>query len=203
MVKKPKLYLDMDNTLVDTLPILTASAARAIEMGFDKPDQIPDIFRNLKPLSGVLTSVQTLSEYYDLYILSTAPWFNASSWSNKIEWLNEYFGNDEQSPFYKRVIMTHDKGLARAEGGILIDDRPYHGAAKWEDEAGGTAWIQFDYNEKMNWIAEDGLMQLLIQTAQIYQAQSVTEREALIQASQAMNLSFHGSLENFEKENWE
>lgn len=203
MLKKPKLFLDMDNTLVDTLPILTASTEQAAKMGLEKPDQIPDIFRHLKPLPGALDSVKILSKYYDLYILSTAPWFNASSWSNKIEWLNEYFGTDEESPFYKRVIMTHDKGLARAEGGILIDDRPYHGAAKWDDEVSGTAWVQFDYNEKMNWMAENGLMHLLIQTAQIFKAQNVSEREALIQASHTMDLSFHGSLEHFEKANWE
>lgn len=203
MVKKPKLFLDMDNTLVDTLPILTAATEQAIEMGLEKPDQIPDIFRHLKPLPGALNGIKTLSKYYDLYILSTAPWFNASSWSNKMEWLNEYFGNDAQSPFYKHVIMTHDKGLARAEGGILIDDRPYHGAAKWDDASSGTAWIQYNYNKQMNWTANNGLMQLLIQTAQIYQVQSLSEREALIKASHAMNLSFHGSLEHFEKANWE
>ncbi len=56
----------------------------------------------------------------------------------KILWLAQYFGNDKQSPFYKRVTLTHDKSLAHGVGGILIDDRPYHGASQWNDEAAGA-----------------------------------------------------------------
>ena len=122
-MNKPKLFLDMDNVLVDTLLILNA-----IDMAGEtvaKPDQIPGIFRDLPPVPGAIDAVNKLNDYYELYILSTAPWQNASAWQDKLIWLQHHFGEDEQSPFYKRVIMAHDKSLARTPGGILVDDRPY------------------------------------------------------------------------------
>lgn len=200
---KPKLFLDMDNTMVDTLAVLNPATEQATTLGLAKPDQIPGIFRNLKPLPHLMEALQQLSVYYDLYILTTAPWNNISAWSDKLAWLHEYFGNDEQSFFYKRVIMTHDKGLARAEGGILVDDRPYHGAAAWEDNELGTAWLQYNYDEKMQWGADDGLVDLLIATAKVYQTQNINIRTALLKANQIRHLKLHGPMDDFQKEAWE
>lgn len=76
-MNKPKLFLDMDNVLVDTLLILNA-----IDMAGEtvaKPDQIPGIFRDLPPVPGAIDAVNKLNDYYELYILSTAPWQNASA----------------------------------------------------------------------------------------------------------------------------
>ncbi len=55
-MNKPKLFLDMDNVLVDTLLILNA-----IDMAGEtvaKPDQIPGIFRDLPPVPGAIDAVK-------------------------------------------------------------------------------------------------------------------------------------------------
>ena len=82
MQAKPKLFLDMDNVLVDTLAILNTIDIQQLQV--DKPDQSPGVFRNLPPMPGAVAAVQTLSTVYELHILSTAPWQNASAWQDKL-----------------------------------------------------------------------------------------------------------------------
>ncbi|MCM0582187.1 hypothetical protein H9L19_00190 [Weissella diestrammenae] len=203
MGNKPKLFLDMDNMLVDTLPVLNRVVDRIADYGVKKPDQIPGIFKHLVPIEGAVQGVNQLSQVFEMYILSTAPWENPSAWTDKIDWLTEYFGNDEHSPFYKRVVMTHQKGVARANGGILIDDRPYHGAAEWDDMNSGTAWIQYAHDEKMTWQAEGQLVSLLLATAKIFEQEKMSEREALEKANASFQLDLHGPVDMFETSTWE
>ncbi|MGN1293326.1 5' nucleotidase, NT5C type [Weissella soli] len=198
---KPKLFLDMDNTLVDTLTVLNANVAHVDEFGVAKPDQIPHIFRNLPPYPGAIAGIQALAQDWELYILSTAPWHNESSWSDKIAWLNHYFGNDVDSPFYKRVIMTHEKGFARVNGGILLDDRPYHGAAEWDDEAHGSIWMQYGHDERLTWDKE--LVPFLHAVARTFANDGGTEREALLKANGTFNYGLYGAQDSFKQENWE
>lgn len=196
---KPKLFLDMDNVLVDTLSVL--NTANPANFNVAKPDQIPGIFRSLPPMPGAIAAVNQLAAHYDLYILSTSPWQNASAWSDKILWLTQYFGADEHSPFYKKVIMAHDKSLAKANGGILVDDRPYHGASGWDDATLGTAWLQFGFDEQLTWESGE-LVNLLIAAATYLQTHDATLQDALT----AVNVDqhqLHGSSETFAKAHWE
>ncbi|SUP52371.1 Putative 5'(3')-deoxyribonucleotidase [Weissella viridescens] len=71
-----------------------------------KPDQIPGIFKNLPPVAGAIEAVNVLSEDYDMYILSTAPWHNPSAWQDKLIWLQKYFGADDSNPFIS-VLLWH------------------------------------------------------------------------------------------------
>ena len=121
-MEKKILYIDMDNVLVD------------FKSGIDKLDEktrmeyeghlddVPGIFALMDPIQGAVEAVHRLAEKYDLYILSTAPWTNPSAWCDKLEWVKEHFGCDEDSPFYKRLILSHHKNLCK--GAYLIDDRP-------------------------------------------------------------------------------
>ena len=34
------------------------------------------------------------TDKYDVYILSSAPWKNPSAWSDKLEWVKKYLGQD-------------------------------------------------------------------------------------------------------------
>ena len=68
----------------------------------------------------------------DVYILSTAPWKNISAWSDKAAWVHKYFGEEKDSPFYKRLIISHHKNLNK--GDFLIDDRTKNGAGEFEGE---------------------------------------------------------------------
>lgn len=197
-MNKPKLFLDMDNVLVDTLLILNA-----IDMGGEtvaKPDQIPGIFRDLPPVPGAIDAVNKLRDYYELYILSTAPWQNASAWQDKLIWLQHHFGDDEKSPFYKRVILAHDKSLSRTPEAILVDDRPYHGASGWDDAKMDSQWVQYGYEPKMTW--QTGLVELLIETAEVFNDGDGI-RNAIDKLMNEHNIAVHGDTEKFVKAAWE
>jgi len=198
-MNKPKLYLDMDNVLVDTLPVLNAYAEEHPKAG--KPDRVAGIFSGLPIMSGVLAGIDALKPYYDLHILSTAPWFNPSAWQDKIVWLEHHFGEGDDNPFYKKVIMAHDKGLVHNGGGILVDDRPYHGASAWDDPESGSAWIQYGYSDALTWNGQ--LVPFLIEVAKIHERDGITLPEAIAMVSSEEIGEIHGDLNHFEKANWE
>ena len=100
----------------------------------------------MRPLPGALEAYAELSQSFDTYILSTAPWLNPSAWQHKIEWVHEHLGVDEHSPAYKRLILTHHKNLNR--GDFLVDDRDKNGADRFEGE-----WIEFASEAFPNWPA--------------------------------------------------
>ena len=85
-----------------------------------------------------------LSQLFDTYVLSTAPWKNPSAWSDKLEWVKRYLGGLPGEPAYKRLILSHHKDLNR--GDFLIDDRTEHGAG---DFAGDL--IHFGSKEHPGW----------------------------------------------------
>ena len=145
---KKRLYFDMDNVLVDFKSGLDQESdevkARYADDGTGKPhyDDIPGIFSKMHPMPGAIEAVHKLAEKYDVYILSTAPWNNPSAWSDKLEWVKEYFGD----VFYKRIILSHHKELNR--GDYLIDDNEKNGANKFEGE-----WIHFGSERFPDWDA--------------------------------------------------
>ena len=123
---KKILYIDMDNVLVD----FSSGVARISEQlkikYKERLDEVPGIFSLMKPLTGAVYSFEKLSDKYDTYILSTAPWKNASAWSDKNLWVRKYLG----AKAYKRLILTHHKNLNF--GDFLIDDRRSNGADKFK-----------------------------------------------------------------------
>ena len=88
----------------------------------DNIDEAPNIFSLMSPINGAIESFQTISEKYDTYILSTAPWNNPSAWSDKVKWVQKYLKTNA----YKRLILSHNKNLNY--GDYLIDDRTANGA---------------------------------------------------------------------------
>ncbi len=81
-----------------------------------------------------------LSQHYDVFILSTAPWKNPSAWGDKRKWVEKYF----VEIFFKRIILTHRKDIC--QGDYLIDDRRWNGAMNFSGE-----WIKFGSEEFPNW----------------------------------------------------
>ena len=129
---KKTVYIDMDNVLVDFqsgIDRLEEKTKREYE-GF--LDEVPGIFSLMDPFPGAIESVNKLSEHFELYVLSTAPWKNPSAWTDKVRWIHNYFGDDKGSVFYKRLIISHHKELNK--GNFLIDDREKNGAAKFTGE---------------------------------------------------------------------
>jgi 5'(3')-deoxyribonucleotidase len=60
--------------------------------------------------------------------------------------VQKYFGDDKDSVFYKRLIISHRKDLNR--GDFLVDDRTKNGAGEFEGEL-----IQFGSERFPNWKA--------------------------------------------------
>ena len=134
------LFFDMDGVLVDFqsgIDKLSEETKREYE---GRLDEVPGIFSLMDPMPGAIDAAHKLSEHYEVYILSTAPWNNPSAWTDKVKWLTHHFGD----LFKKRVILTHCKHLVN--GDCLIDDRAKHGASEFPGE-----WIQFGSDRFPNW----------------------------------------------------
>ena len=144
------VYVDMDNVLVnfqsglDRVP--EAIKREYADDGAGKPhyDDIPHIFSLMDPVPGAIEAMRELRPHFELYILSTAPWLNPSALSDKVEWVQRYFGKGKDSIFYKRLIISHHKDLNR--GDFLIDDRKKNGASEFLGEL-----IQFGTDKYPDW----------------------------------------------------
>lgn len=137
---KKILYFDMDNVLVDFESALTQINENIIKKYSGRYDEIPGIFSLMKPLSGAIESFNILSNYYDSYILSTAPWNNYTAWCDKLIWVKAYLGDKAE----KRLILSHNKHLNI--GDYLIDDRIKNGVDRFTGEH-----IHFGTEKFPNW----------------------------------------------------
>jgi 5'(3')-deoxyribonucleotidase len=125
---KKILYVDMDNVLVD-FPSGISKISKQLQSEYeDRLDEVPDIFSLMDPLKGAIDSYKKLSQKFDTYILSTAPWKNSTGWSDKNEWVKKYLG----AVAHKRLILSHHKNLNY--GDYLIDDRLANGANLFKGE---------------------------------------------------------------------
>ncbi len=118
----------------------------------------PNLFSYLEPFTDNLEEIlNRLEKKFKVYILSTAPWDNHSSSSDKRVWIQKHLPNitnvEEGGWLEKRLILSHRKDLNR--GRYLIDDRPNNGAAKeenpWAPKSKGIVKGFGDY-ENQEWI---------------------------------------------------
>ncbi len=142
-MNKQVLYIDMDGVLVD------------VQSGFDKLDpsarkkyesryhEVPGVFLLMEPIEGAVEAFHKLSQVFDTYILSGAPWNNPSAWCDKLLWVKRYLG--DSPAVHKRLILTNHKNLNR--GDFLIDDnKDKNGVEKFEGEH-----IHFGHGEFQSW----------------------------------------------------
>lgn len=144
MIKKPILYIDMDNVIVDFKSGIDRLDEATRQEYEGRLDEVPGIFALMDPMEGAIEAVHKLSEQYDVYVLSTAPWLNSSAWTHKVEWIQKYFGKEKGSVLYKRLIISHHKNLNR--GVIIIDDRTKNGVDLFEGRH-----IHFGTEEYPDW----------------------------------------------------
>ena len=129
---KKILYIDLDGVIVNFESGIERLPKEYKIKYIDKYGEAPGIFGLMKPVPDAINAVKLLSNHYDVFILSTAPWDNPTAWSDKIKWIKKHFGSDESSVLYKKMILTHRKDLNH--GDILIDDRTKNGAGKFRGE---------------------------------------------------------------------
>jgi len=141
---KKIIYFDMDNVLVDFKSGIAQLDKKTKDSYAGKLDEVPSIFKLMKPMEGAVDAVHKLSKVYDVYILSTSPWLNPTALQDKLDWIKRYFGADKKSVFYKKVVFSHTKNLLK--GDYLIDDRTKNGAAQFEGKL-----IQFGSADYPNW----------------------------------------------------
>lgn len=134
MCKNKVVYIDMDGVLVDLQS----------EIENNDGKWIPTMFKNPKPIDGAVEAFRELclSDEFDVYILSTAPWNMPASWSHKRQWVSTHLGPLAR----KRLILSNHKNLLR--GDYLIDDRTANGAGEFDGEL-----IQFGTDKFPNWNA--------------------------------------------------
>jgi 5'(3')-deoxyribonucleotidase len=143
-MNKKIIYFDMDNVLVDFASSIVRLSEETKQEYEGRLEEVPGIFSLMEPMPGAVEAVRTLSRDFACYILSTAPWKNPSAWTDKAMWVQKYFGDDKNSVFYKRLIISHHKDLNR--GDFLIDDRTKNGAGEFEGEL-----IQFGSERFPDW----------------------------------------------------
>ena len=148
---KQRLYIDMDGVIVDFESALRKLDNETLEKYNGILDEIPGLFDLMEPMPGAIEAVTALAKLFDIYILSTAPWLNPSSWTSKVNWIHRYFGSDKDSPLYKRVIISHHKNLLK--GDFLIDDRLKDGVDGFEGKHIHFGTPKFhDWNTVLNYL---------------------------------------------------
>lgn len=123
---KKILYIDMDNVLVDFPSGIAQLSDHEKATYEDRYDEVPHIFSKMKPMAGAIEAYKELSQYFDTYILSTAPWNNPTAWSDKLIWVQKYLSEHA----YKRLILSHHKNLN--DGDYLVDDRKKNGVDRFK-----------------------------------------------------------------------
>ncbi len=125
---KKILYIDMDNVLVDFKSGIEQLDSQIKEKYKGRLDEVPGIFSLMKPMENAIEAYKKLTEFYDVYILSTSPWENETALNDKLNWIKKYLGKYA----YKKVIFSHHKNLNK--GDYLIDDRLKNGVDKFSGE---------------------------------------------------------------------
>lgn len=125
---KKVLYVDMDNVLVDFQSGLDQIDEKTKEAYKGHEDDIPSLFALMKPMPGAIKAFNLLAKKFDTFILTTAPWENPTSLTDKRDWVKKYLPESG----YKRLIITHHKNLNK--GDFIIDDRLARGVDKFEGE---------------------------------------------------------------------
>lgn len=138
-----KIYIDLDGVVADFDKGKKDHPMGNISPYIGRPDKLPGIYENLKPISGAIDAVNKIfcSNLFDVYFLSTAPWDNPNAWTHKRLWVAKHF---DEKLIRKKLILCHHKNLLI--GDYLIDDRRFNGASEFTGE-----WIHFGSKDFPNW----------------------------------------------------
>ena len=150
-MKQPVVYVDLDGVLAkfpEKLSEVDSSIAESCRRWCNKTGEhhsdFEGLFSTLKPMDGADEAINRLMKKFEVIILSTAPWKNVSSWSEKRVWVENHLPSLPK----KKLIISYNKSLLR--GKYLIDDRPKNGAFEFGEEE-GQKWIHFGSEDFTDW----------------------------------------------------
>lgn len=132
-----KLCVDMDDTIANFIGDERLHLIPIVPQHVDFPEMHKEeFFLKLKPIKGAIESVREIiqSGKYDVYILSVPLYTSSHCYLEKVEWIKKHLPE-----LSKKIILTQDKGLIRAD--ILIDD-----SLSWKTvwEKNGQEFIHFN-----------------------------------------------------------
>jgi len=173
MIKKKILQIDMDGVICDLEKKMLQLCPELGHIGagpdweersilFNKTALAnPNLFRDLEPIEGAKEAIDILSEYFDIYFLSTPMWLVKESYTDKALWLAEHFAHHAED----KLTLTKYKNLSK--GDYLIDDTLRNGVPEFEGEH-----IHFGEGEFNDW---EGVVNYLFQKEKIGFPQKVKD----------------------------
>lgn len=137
MIKKKILHIDMDGVtcefmteIINKFPSICETDDKTRESIIDYFLEVnPRYFGTLEPIPGAIDAIHYLSDYFEIYFLTTPARNCAHSYMDKKLWLDQHIF-DHKKISDKKLIMTHNKGLLM--GDYLIDDRIANGVAEFQ-----------------------------------------------------------------------
>ena len=98
---KKILYVDMDGVIADFDKSVISLCPKIKKEEGDKKSKLidktcklyPKIFEHLPPINSSIESVKRLSNFYEIYFLSTPMWDIPESFKGKRIWIEKYFNN--------------------------------------------------------------------------------------------------------------
>lgn len=143
------IFVDMDGVLADAEArmeewskddFINPTRLTVKEMFDKKFYHTPGFYADLPLMPGAKEAFESLSQKFEVYILTAPAWENPSCYIDKRIWVEKYLGK----PAYKRLIISNDKSLFT--GRALIDDRTKYGVTKFKGEH-----IHFGTDRFPNW----------------------------------------------------
>lgn len=114
MERKPRIYVDMDDTLCICFSEMKRMLQENPKIGY--PQATYGFFTNLKPKTGAIEGFKFLYEHFDVWILSRPSYRNPLCYTEKRVWVENHLGLD----VCEKLILCSDKSLLKGE--YLIDD---------------------------------------------------------------------------------
>lgn len=131
-MKRPKVYIDMDDTAVDYSTQLSVYAHKYPQYSY--PQSIIGFFSNMKPKTGFMEAWKTLSEHYEMRFLTRPSIFNINSYSEKAQWVLDNMGYKEGVYVLERLVLACNKEEVGSEEDYLVDDWDVHGQREFRGE---------------------------------------------------------------------
>jgi len=126
-MKKPVVWVDMDDTAVDFSKQASIYSNRFPTVQY--PQSQAGFFYTMEAKPGFKEAWDTLSEHYDMRFLTRPSMYNAHSYTEKAMWVRDNMGGVEAM---EKLFIAPDKSIVK--GAYLIDDWDIHGQPDFEGE---------------------------------------------------------------------